>query len=222
MKLKKTITAVVVFAVMCCSALFAAEAKKSSKSSQSTNGLGFTVTPAIGLSVTSSTGNVFGTSIRYSLIQFDMGVHAAMLGIPGVSKDSWLSNLTPMINIDLGIAGKLSSEGGSVKTGGALFHMSALCGYTFKPIKNLYITPAAGLGFSAGSITLKAEGIELERFRTGAFSLPLYAGLKYFFTDLIGIELTLIDTLNFGTVLTSPWGSFQNTFIIKVGPSFRF
>ena len=229
MKSKK-ITTVVVFAVMCCSILFAAEAKKNEKSAQSADTLVLTFTPGLGLSATAATSG-FGT---ISITQFDLGFHAAMLGIPKVAKDSWLNNLTPMVNIDLGIAGKLSVGGErdkNAKTRAVLFQMSALCGYTFKPITNLYLTPAAGLGFSAGSAKTSSTVIidedtgekytQEDVFKIGTFSLPLFFGLKYFLTDLVGIELTLIDTLNFGTVLTSPAGSFQNTFVLKVGPTFR-
>ena len=216
-----------VLAVMCCSTLFAAEAKKNAKSADN---LVFTLTPGLGLSATAATSGAGNMSIA----QFDLGFHAAMLGIPKVAKDSWLNNLTPMVNIDLGIGGKLSFPGedsntdSKIKTTAVLFQMSALCGYTFKPVKNLYLTPAAGLGFSAGSVETSVtykldenEYTERDTYKIGTFSLPFFFGLKYFFTDLIGIELTLIDTLNFGRVLTSPFGSFQNTFVIKVGPAFR-
>ena len=230
MKSKKTIAVLMVFALMSCSILFAAEAKKNKKSAQSADALVLTFTPGLGLSATAATSR-FG---NISITQFDLGFHAAMLGIPKVAKDSWLNNLTPMVNIDFGIAGKLlfpgesKNTGSKIKTRAFLFQMSALCGYTFKPVKNLYLTPATGLGFSAGSVKTKetikifdeTETIE-ETYTIGTFSLPFFFGLKYFFTDLIGIELTLIDTLNFGRVLTSPFGSFQNTFVIKVGPTFR-
>ena len=227
MKSKKTIAVLMVLAVMCYSTLFAAEAKKKAKSADN---LIFTLTPGLGLSATAATSGV-GT---VSIAQFDLGFHAAMLGIPKVAKDSWLNNLTPMVNIDLGIGGKLSfpredsNSDSKIKTTAVLFQMSALCGYTFKPVKNLYLTPAAGLGFSAGSVETSVtykldenEYTERDTYKIGTFSLPFFFGLKYFFTDLIGIELTLIDTLNFGRVLTSPFGSFQNTFVIKVGPTFR-
>ena len=230
MKSKKTIAILMVLAVMCYSTLFAAEAKKNRKSAKSTDSTVVTFTPAIGLSTTTATSS-FG---NISMLQFDLGFHAAMLGIPKVAKDSWLNNLTPMVNIDFGIAGKLLFPGegkntdSKIKTRAFLFQMSALCGYTFKPVKNLYLTPAAGLGFSAGSVKTKetikifdeTETIE-ETYKIGTFSLPFFFGLKYFFTDLVGIELTLIDTLNFGRVLTSPFGKFQNTVVIKVGPTFR-
>ena len=227
MKSKKTIAVLMVLTVMCCSTLFAAEAKKKAKSADN---LIFTLTPGLGLSATAATSGV-GT---VSIAQFDLGFHAVMLGIPKVAKDSWLNNLTPMVNIDLGIGGKLSfpredsNTDSKIKTTAVVFQMSALCGYTFKPVKNLYLTPAAGLGFSAGSVKTK-ETIKIfdetetreETYTIGTFSLPFFFGLKYFFTDLVGIELTLIDTLNFGRVLTSPFGSFQNTFVIKVGPTCR-
>ena len=229
MKSKK-ITVIAVLAVICCSILFAAEAKKNEKSAQSADTLVFTFTPGLGLSATAATSGYGNISIT----QFDLGFHAAMLGIPKVAKDSWLNKLTPMVNIDLGIAGKPSIGGEkdkNAKTSAVLFQMSALCGYTFKPVTNLYLTPAAGLGFSAGSVKVSSTAIidedtgetytSEDTFKTGAFSLPFFFELKYFFTDLIGIELALIDSLNFGTVLTSPFGNFQNTFVLKVGPTFR-
>ena len=127
------------------------------------------------------------------MLQFDLGFHAAMFGIPKVAKDSWLNNLTPMVNIDLGIAGKLSFPGedrntdSKIKTRAFLFQMAALCGYTFKPVKNLYLTPAAGLGFSAGSVKTK-ETIKIfyeketihETYIIGTFSLPFFFGLNTF------------------------------------------
>ena len=226
MKSKK-ITAIAVLAVMCCSILLAAQAKKNEKSAQSADTLILTFTPGLGLSATAATSG-FGT---ISITQFDLGFHAAMLGIPKVAKDSWLNNLTPMVNIDLGIAGKPSIGGESdknAKTSALLFQMSALYGYTFKPITNLYLTPAVGLGFSAGSVkgsetyeTYNGKYTQTYTLGIGTFSLPFFFGLKYFFTDIVGIELALIDSLNFGTVLTSPLGNFQNTFVLKVGPTFR-
>ncbi|MGP1594980.1 MAG: DUF2715 domain-containing protein [Treponema sp.] len=226
MKSKKIITGFVLLALIC-STVFAAETKKSAKSTKSDHAVVITLTPAIGLSATAASSPI-GT---ISILQFDAGFHAALLGIPKAAKGSWLTNLTPMINIDFGMGGKLSGGGetsSNAKTQAILFQMSALCGYTLKPVKNLYLTPAAGLGFSAGSVKTKyTYEIAGEKqtiayvYKTGTFSIPLFFGLKYFFTDLVGIEVAVIDTLNFGTVITSPYSSFQNTFVMKVGPSFK-
>ena len=228
MKNKKTITAIVLLLVMCCISLFAADEKKEVKSAEPANTAVFTLTPALGLSAATAKSDV----IDISIAQFDLGFHAAMLGIPKAAKDSHLNNLTLMVNIDLGVGGTPSvrGESGCEYTGTVvLFQMSALCGYTFKPVTNLYLTPAAGLGFSVSSVngsqTCTGGSWSSEwslKLKGSAFSLPIFFGLKYFFTDRVGIELTLIDTINFGTMHS--WLSFsytQNIFVLKVGPTFR-
>lgn len=194
MKRQKVITVLLVIAIVSCSTLFAAE-----NNAKSTGDSAVTLTPAVGLSATSFNG------ARAS--QFDIGFHAALIGIPKVAKDSWLNNLTPIVNMDLGVGGKLSAGGVSISAGHLrVFQMSALCGYSFKPITNLYLTPAGGLGFSTASV---------EGYSTNSFSLPLFFGAKYFFTDLIGIDATLIDTIHIGSSFLT------NTFVIKAGPTFR-
>lgn len=184
--------------------------------------------PALGVSAG-------GVGYGFPLTQFDLGFHAAMLGLPTPTK-AWHSKLTPMVNIDLGIGGKLKLRSNpNGKTDSAvLFQMSVLCGYTFKPITNLYLTPAAGIGFSAGSVkttttvttpdvsgtSTQTQNSEVKNvYKLGGFSFAWYFGIKYFFTDLIGIEATLIDTL---TLSFNPVGSGSgNTLVFKVGPTFR-
>lgn len=196
MKRQKVITALLVIAVVSCSTLFAAEADNA-KNVKSTGDSVVTLTPAAGLSATSFNG--------VSAFQFDIGFHAALIGIPRAAKDSWLNNLTPIVNMDLGVGGILS-EGGVSAGDLRVFQISALCGYSFKPITNLYLTPAGGLGFSTA---LEAG------YSINSFSLPLFFGAKYFFTGLIGIEATIIDTIHIGSPLLT------NTFVIKAGPTFR-
>lgn len=225
----KKMTAIAVLAVMSCSILFAAEAKKDAKKQDkaASDRLEFALTPALGISAG-------GVGYGFPLTQFDLGFHAAMLGLPKPTK-AWHSKLTPMVNIDLGIGGKLKLRSNpNGKTDSAvLFQMSVLCGYTFKPITNLYLTPAAGIGFSAGSVkttttvttpdvsgtSTQTQNSEVKNvYKLGGFSFAWYFGIKYFFTDIIGIEATLIDTL---TLSFNPVGSGSgNTLVFKVGPTF--
>ena len=228
MKSKK-ITAMVVLAVMSCSILFAAEAKKDAKKQDQaiSDRLEFTLTPALGVS------QVFG----FSLTQFDIGFHAAMLGLPNPAKE-WYRNLMYIVNIDLGIGGKLKIYPNDKTDSAVLFRMSVLCGYSFKPVKNLYLTPAFGLGFTAGSIKttstietpaigspsnpyyyIPAQKTEVKNvYKLGGLCLAYYFGIKYFFTDLIGIEATFIDTM---TIPITSGTSFSNTLVFKVGPTFK-
>lgn len=199
------------------------------------HGAELTVTPAIGLSVTGAPlKDLFGYSVQASAGQFDMGVQATMIGLPIEQKDDWLNKLTLILNMDLAVGGQITVKGQSdvipVKSG-ALFQMHALAGYKLEPKQNLYITPGIGLGFTSSAVSGTKDGAAIV-FGGGTFDIPLYADLKYFFTDLIGIDVNIINTLGFGGIAltyTVPFGSFvagtgafRNIFVLKVGPVFRF
>lgn len=228
MKSKKIVTTLVVVTVMFCSTLFAAEAKKDAKKQDETASeqLEFNMSPAIGLSAT-----VFPEerlNATWSTAQFDLGLNATMIGVPmvNVQTHKWEvfgKKTTLMINAEIGMGGKLTlkTEAGSAsakpeKT--VSFLMNALVGYTFEPLKNLYLIPAIGCGFGYYNIGTAGTGIT-----TGVgtdFSVPLYLSAKYFFTDLVGIEATAINSFLFLT--TTRDSNFINTFVLKVGPVFRF
>lgn len=188
-----------------------------------------TLTPAIGFSasIMPRTGYISGLGeikITYSTAQFNLGFNATMIGFPykRMFEHEWkvIKNLTTILNMDIGLSGKLSvkTENGSVsyKPKKALtFYFQALEGYTFKPVKNLYITPAIGLGFGRAEFITDSAFIG---YLDSIFSVPVYASIKYFFTDLIGIEGAVLNSFGFGTAI----GGFANTFILKAGTVFKF
>jgi len=221
MKSKKIVTALVVVTVMYCSTLFAAEAKKAvkKKDTAESDQLEFNMSPAIGLSAT-----VYpeaSHNATWSTAQFDLGLNATMIGIPWPTASGigvrWKRTML-MLDAEIGMGGKLklkTKEGtASTKPEKARsFLINALVGYTFKPLKNVYVIPAIGFGWAYHNITIDYEGIKGLRI-----SIPLYLSTKYFFTDLVGIEATALNSFSFSIF----GGGFMNTFVLKVGPVFRF
>ena len=206
-------------------------------------GVELTATPAIGLSVTGAplTTVSGGGSVQASAAQFDIGAQVTLIGFL-TKTNAWVNeskyaemmrNFTAIFNVDLAVGGQLTlkadgnSDNAPVKEG-ALFQIQALEGYKLEPKQNLYITPALGMGFAMLSVTGTKDGVSVRFFDGAAFSIPLYADLKYFFTDHIGIDVNIINSLNFGDVAVSTGtivgakGKFYNTFVLKVGPVFRF
>lgn len=203
--------------------IFAAEkGKQDSTVEQKTvmQQLEFNITPAIGLSASVLPRNDgYGSeTINYSIAQFDLGFNATMIGMPvaDINANKWkvIKGLTTIINFDIGLGGKISVGSFSVTSEKAMtFYLQALEGYTFKPIKNFYVTPAIGLGFGNAMFGRWV-------YSTFTFSIPIYASAKYFFTDLIGIDVTVLNSLGFD-LISDGSGRFINTFILKVGPVFR-
>ena len=143
-----------------------------------------------------------------------------------------MRNFTTILNMDLAVGGQitLKNDGNSdnvpVKEG-ALFQSDLLAGYKFEPVRNLYITPAVGVGFALSNLS-DGKGNNSTGFGGVTASLPLCVDFKYFFAvnDLIGIDVSIINSLDFGSVgagvgLDSGigWhGNFRNIFTLKVGP----
>lgn len=228
MKSKKIVTVLVAIVVMCCSTLFAAEAKEDAKKQDkaASDQLEFNMSPAIGLSATVySEKRINGTRINgtWSIAQFDLGLNATMIGIPWPTTSGFGvrgKRTTLMINAEIGMGGKLTLKteacSASIKPEKAVsFLINALVGYTFEPFKDGYLVPAIGLGSGVYRIEAGYEGI----YEAG-ISIPLYLSVKYFFTDLVGIEATAINSFLFLT--TTRDSNFINTFVLKVGPVFRF
>ena len=221
MKRKKIVTALVVVTVMYCNTLFAAEAKKAvkKKDTVASDQLEFNMSPAIGLSAT-----VFPEkrlNATWSTAQFDLGLNATMIGVPWLTNSGWKivgQRTTLMLNVEIGMGGNLKSktEAGSVSTKpekARSFLINTLVGYPFKPLKDVYIIPAIGFGLGYYNIAIGDEGINGLNI-----SIPLYLSAKYFFTDLVGIEATALNSFSFSVV----GRGFINTFVLKVGPVFRF
>lgn len=228
MKSKKIITALVAMTVMCCSTLFAAEVKKDAKKQDTaaSDQLEFNMSPAIGLSATVySEKRINGTRINgtWSIAQFDLGLNATMIGIPWPTASGFGvrgKRTTLMINAEIGMDGKLTLKteacSASIKPEKAVsFLINTLVGYTFEPFKDGYLVPAIGFGGGFCRFLAGYEGIY-----EGGISIPLYLSVKYFFTDLVGIEATAINSFLF--LATTRDSNFINTFVLKVGPVFRF
>lgn len=222
----------IVFCMVLVSAnIFAAEKGKKNttvKGKSVRDQIELTFTPAVGLSasIMPRTKDIFGQDkikITYSTAQFNLGFNATMIGFPytRMFEHEWkvIKNLTTILNMDIGMSGKLSAktENGSVsyKPKKALtFYFQALEGYTFKPIKNFYVTPAIGFGIGNAEFSTDSS---LLVYSLVIFSVPVYASMKYFFTDFIGIEGTVLNSLGFEIN-----GRFTNTFIVKAGTVFKF
>lgn len=201
------------------------------------NGARLTATPAIGLSVSALAGG----SGQTSAVQFDMGIQTTMIGFPIENKNfAWLNdpkyakvmrNFTTIVNMDLAVGGQIMAKDKDVSLNapiksGALFQLHILAGYKLEPVHNLYITPALGMGFASSKVIGTKDYMSIV-FDGNTFSIPLYADVKYFFTDLIGIDVNIINSFDFGFVTITANGypvgasNFRNIFMLKVGPVFR-
>lgn len=224
MKSKKIVTVLVVIVVMCCSTLFAAEAKEDAKKQDkaASDQLEFNMSPAIGFSAAVYPKKEINGTL--SIAQFDLGLNATMIGIPWPTASGVIGvrgkRTTLMLNAEIGMGGKLTlkTEAGSASAKpkkAVSFLINALVGYTFEPFKDGYLVPAIGFGSGVYRIDAGYEGI----YEAG-ISIPLYLSVKYFFTDLVGIEATAINSFLFLTAAGD--SNFINTFVLKVGPVFRF
>ena len=224
MKSKKIVTVLVAIVVMCCSTLFAAEAKEDAKKQDkaASDQLEFNMSPAIGFSAAVYPEKKINGTL--SIAQFDLGLNATMIGIPWPTASGVVGvrgkRTTLMLNAEIGMGGKLTlkTEAGSASAKpkkAVSFLINALVGYTFEPFKDGYLVPAIGFGSGVYRIDAGYEGI----YETG-ISIPLYLSIKYFFTDLVGIEATAINSFLFPFAAGD--SNFINTFVLKVGPVFRF
>lgn len=110
---------------------------------------------------------------------------------------------------------------------GALYNGNLFVGYNIKVMDPLDIILGGGIGFGFGNVwfgTTEGKG-------TGIFEIgvPLIARVNYFFTDMIGISLSLSDLLAYGVEWEKDFGKmkdglkgFTNHFNVKVGPVFKF
>ena len=128
--------------------------------------------------------------------------------------------------------------------GGPFVNGTPLLGYTYRGIDNLYLTFATGLNLGYGTlkvtkftfagITSPTLNIKLNLANIG---IPFYIGAQYYFTEKIGVNLGIQDTVGIGWVwyntrglgslpyfgtgsdITQP--AFTNVFSLKIGPVFR-
>ena len=224
MKSKKIVTVLVAIVVMCCSTLFAAEAKEDAKKQDkaASDQLEFNMSPAIGFSAAVYPEKKINGTL--SIAQFDLGLNATMIGIPWPTASGVVGvrgkRTTLMLNAEIGMGGKLTlkTEAGSASAKpkkAVSFLINALVGYTFEPFKDGYLVPAIGFGSGLCRFEAGYDGVY-----EGGISIPLYLSVKYFFTDLVGIEATAINSFLF--LISRRDSNFINTFVLKVGPVFRF
>lgn len=110
-----------------------------------------------------------------------------------------------------------------------IFNLNFLFGYTYKGIKNLYLNFALGLGVGGGFLDssytdphyYRRQSVKGYTFTVG---VPIQLGVQYFFTDKIGINLSINDVLGIISLMNIyaiPPRPFVNNFTLKIGPVFR-
>ncbi|WP_428770503.1 DUF2715 domain-containing protein [Treponema sp. HNW] len=134
---------------------------------------------------------------------------------------------------------------GSVKLSGLCVQGNLLFGYTYRKIPNLFLTFASGLSAGGGISKITeistsgttVSGLDIE-LRKADIGIPLYLGASYFFTQNIGVNLGILNTLGAGWVWYDTRGlpsalpylgtgsdiiepGFTNVFTLKLGPIFK-
>lgn len=112
------------------------------------------------------------------------------------------------INDHLGLFGALNP---------VLYAETCVVGYSFELIDNLFVIPVVCVGLSGVNMYFFGDS----RINILGLAIPIGAYVKYFFTDLIGIEAEITNYFNI-PLLNRGVTKFMNTFTIKIGPSFRF
>ena len=117
------------------------------------------------------------------------------------------------------------------------YETSLIFGRTFKAVdEKLYINVGAGLAYGVAKIAVSKEVFGVQGYSANAwdfhFGIPIQLGAQFFFTQNIGVNLTLADNLAFGARLvngglggvseSSTQLGFENVFTVKVGPMFKF
>ena len=98
-----------------------------------------------------------------------------------------------------------------------LYEGTCVVGYSFEFIDNLFVIPVIGVGLGGVSMSIFDDS----RTNILGLAIPIGAYVKYFFTDLIGIEAEITNYFNI-PLSNRDVTKFMNTFTIKIGPSFRF
>lgn len=116
---------------------------------------------------------------------------------------------------------------------GALYNANLYLAYNIKTVDSLDFILGAGIGFGFGKINtlLTYAGASFateEKILT--VGVPLIFRVNYFFTDMIGISVSLSDVLGWSesdfivnnTGMLELKAKFTNQFNMKVGPVFKF
>ena len=207
----------------------------------------FMVSPTLGYSNRSANVKIkdmSNVSAKVSFNSMALGVDFGYLMNSGLS--FYLNN-----NVSFLSSGKttVSALGVSVteqvtKTKGAFYDGQLLAGWTFRDlVPNLRISILGGLGFGYGAITptqgkYNGEKVDVPKevqdsFKVSIFNigLAIHFHAQYYFTDLVGIGLSLTETLGYGKFETKNMdmlpkdqfkGGFGNVFMLRLGPTFKF
>ncbi len=109
---------------------------------------------------------------------------------------------------------------------GANLKLNLIFGYTLRLFDSLYITGGAGLGLGGAKYRLM-DDLDGDLV-SGMLGIPIYVGIQYYFTKIIGINLAANYTpgvaglYSEGSNITFGGYGFSNSFVIKMGPTFRF
>lgn len=208
----------------------------------------FMMAPGLGYSnrsVTVKVKDVDNASAKISLNSMVLGIDFGYLMKSGLS--FYLNN-----NVSFLSSAKITASalGVSVtrevnKTKGAFYDGQLLAGWTFRDLApNLRISILGGLGIGYGSFTptqIKENGKTLDipkklqdDVKVSIFDIgfAIHFNTQYYFTKLVGISLSLTETLGYGKTDTKSSigiipkdqikGDFANTFNLKLGPTFKF
>ena len=121
-------------------------------------------------------------------------------------------------------AGKAKNEGISVKGKSFEFKSDLLFGRGWQVISNLYITAAGGAALAMDTVVFAEDSHGL----LISFGIPVQVGVRYYFTDKIGITGNINETLAFGIKQLDAGEAgdrsmgFINNFNMNVGVAFKF
>lgn len=127
--------------------------------------------------------------IKYNTNQVNMGVNVVL---------SAANQLCGVIHADIGFGGKINKtiNGDTILNNAGTFSLATgiMGGYNFKPLRNLYIIGAGGVGFST-HIFNKTSFL--------SFTAPFDLELQYFFTRGFGVGVSAMYILGLGSFITN-------------------
>lgn len=194
----------------------------------------FILAPTVGLSNTTSTDLILrmeGVSANSHMNHMSIGITLGLVADNG---------FTFMVNNDLSLFGEGKMHYADQSTdktfpitlkNGFFFEQSFVFGHSFK-LANDRLFINLGLGFASGSgktdnVNVSDKLLPLWTTNTG---IPLQAGVQFFFTKNIGINLTMNEIPSFDLSfafdenmrLAIFFLNFTNLYYVKLGPVFKF
>lgn len=157
----------------------------------------------------------YGTKL--SINNYTLGVNLGYMKDGGGFYFLW----QPQIGLG---AGKVKYEGISVEGKSFEFKSDLLFGRGWQVISNLYITAAGGLALAMDSVAFADDAHAM----LISFGIPVQVGVRYYFTDKIGITGNINETLAFGIKQLDAGEAgertmgFINNFNMNFGVAFKF